>query len=513
MLKKFFIAISCFILIFTAVPLQSKEIRAGGDVTPPELNAVKILNPSVQKPGVLKVEVDFTETETGVSAISVGVVKTTETSGGSHMYYGSEDNLALYSGKKIISIPIPVSAHEGDYIISSVSLTDQADNHKYYMSHGHWGDNISYYHHFDLKNGCYELPTFKILDEFNVDFEYSLSNPNLNNKLKQLPVGKAAKVLIDNASKWIAPKELFDTIKGHDKTIIFYNAGLQWIINGKDITNATKDVNLNVRLSTIDGSQYGSNEQIVSADFYPNGTLPGKMNVRFKSDYLYSLHGIKGTMYLYYLNNDILKLENTKFDLVFDGTDKWCHFDITHNSKFLISGSRLAFKTSISKAKIQNIPSMTFTGKSLKPKIKLVHNQKTLLLNKDYTVRYKSNVNPGKASIIITGKGNYKGTKTVTFKIVPGKQKITKKKTRKKTITIYWKKDKKTNGYQLIMSTKKNFSKGKKYFYINKNKTNKKVIKKLKKGKKYYFKVRAYKTIDRKKVYGPYSSVKLVKCK
>lgn len=63
------------------------------------------------------------------------------------------------------------------------------------------------------------------------------------------------------------------------------------------------------------------------------------------------------------------------------------------------------------------------------------------------------------------------------------------------------------------MSTKKNFSKGKKYFYINKNKTNKKVIKKLKKGKKYYFKVRAYKTIDRKKVYGPYSSVKLVKCK
>jgi len=37
--------------------------------------------------------------------------------------------------------------------------------------------------------------------------------------------------------------------------------------------------------------------------------------------------------------------------------------------------------------------------------------------------------------------------------------------------------------------------------------------KKLKKNKKYYFKVRSYKVIDGKKVYGSYSSVKSVKIK
>ena len=48
---------------------------------------------------------------------------------------------------------------------------------------------------------------------------------------------------------------------------------------------------------------------------------------------------------------------------------------------------------------------------------------------------------------------------------------------------------------------------------IKSGKTVKFVNKKLKKGKKYYFKVRAYRTVSGKKVYGSYSAVKAAKAK
>ena len=48
---------------------------------------------------------------------------------------------------------------------------------------------------------------------------------------------------------------------------------------------------------------------------------------------------------------------------------------------------------------------------------------------------------------------------------------------------------------------------------VKKGSTVKATIKKLSKGKKYYFKVRAYKTVNGKKIYGAYSSVKSVKVK
>ena len=48
---------------------------------------------------------------------------------------------------------------------------------------------------------------------------------------------------------------------------------------------------------------------------------------------------------------------------------------------------------------------------------------------------------------------------------------------------------------------------------VKKGSSKKTTIKKLAKGKTYYVKVRAYKTVDGKKVYGAWSSVKSVKVK
>ena len=67
-----------------------------------------------------------------------------------------------------------------------------------------------------------------------------------------------------------------------------------------------------------------------------------------------------------------------------------------------------------------DIHDITFTGKALKPTV-TVYNGRTLLTQgRDYTVTYKDNIKVVEnAKAVIKGKGNYTGTITKTFKIVP----------------------------------------------------------------------------------------------
>ncbi len=101
--------------------------------------------------------------------------------------------------------------------------------------------------------------------------------------------------------------------------------------------------------------------------------------------------------------------------------------------------------------------------------------------------------------------------KTTTKKVTVKKQ-TAKVKAGKKKLTVTWKKDKNVSGYQIQVATKKNF-KGAKTYTVKSYKTYKKVIKKLKAKKKYFVKVRAYKTVGKSKVYGAYSAVRSCKVK
>lgn len=97
-------------------------------------------------------------------------------------------------------------------------------------------------------------------------------------------------------------------------------------------------------------------------------------------------------------------------------------------------------------------------------------------------------------------------------KKVTVKKQTAKVKAGKKKLTVTWKKDKNVSGYQIKIATKKNF-KGAKTYTVKSYKTYKKVIKKLKANKKYFVKVRAYKTVGKSKVYGVYSAVRSCKVK
>lgn len=78
---------------------------------------------------------------------------------------------------------------------------------------------------------------------------------------------------------------------------------------------------------------------------------------------------------------------------------------------------------------------------------------------------------------------------------------------KKQSVTLSWKKQTGAKGYQICYSTSGKW-KGKKQKLVMKNNA---VVKNLKKGKTYYFRVRAYAVRDGRKVYGKWSKVKRVK--
>ena len=82
------------------------------------------------------------------------------------------------------------------------------------------------------------------------------------------------------------------------------------------------------------------------------------------------------------------------------------------------------------------------------------------------------------------------------------------------SIKLSWKKisDISVDRYVIYRSSKKN-SGYKKIATVKSNKKTYTDSKKLKKGKKYYYKIKAYKKVEGKKIYTQYSAIKSAKCK
>ena len=59
----------------------------------------------------------------------------------------------------------------------------------------------------------------------------------------------------------------------------------------------------------------------------------------------------------------------------------------------------------------------TYSGSAFTPEVTAVFSKTALKKDTDYTVKYTNNTNAGTATVTITGKGNYKGTKSASFKI------------------------------------------------------------------------------------------------
>ncbi len=180
------------------------------------------------------------------------------------------------------------------------------------------------------------------------------------------------------------------------------------------------------------------------------------------------------------------------------------------------SGEKPQAPVSIEKAKISGIKTAyTYTGKKQTPKPVVKAAGKTLLNGTDYAVSYKNNQNVGTATVTIKGKGGFTGTQKITFKINPKKTSLKSLTKGKKQITVKWKKQTaQASGYEIQCSTSKNFTKNATTLTtVKKASAASTVIKNRKAKKKYFVRIRTYKTVSGKKYYSGWSAAKNVTTK
>ena len=208
-------------------------------------------------------------------------------------------------------------------------------------------DNFVYYRNEADEDGL-QLPNelsfyVKNTDESSEegDIFTSTLNTNLSEDIKNMEDGKTA--YISYGRNDVLPAEVFEAIKGTNKTIVLESAGIQWIFNGQSITEENiKEINLNTMIeedfsSDSEASEELSREQkAIIQSFEDNGPLPGPAKIRVKMDYAFQSYVGTENLYVYYYDNT-----NEKFELVGEKLtitdDEYLEFTITHNSDFVIT--------------------------------------------------------------------------------------------------------------------------------------------------------------------------------
>lgn len=152
----------------------------------------------------------------------------------------------------------------------------------------------------------------------------------------------------------------------------------------------------------------------------------------------------------------------------------------------------------------------TYDGSPKCPNVSVQVKGQQLIAGRDYDCSYVSNNAPGTAFVVITGKGNFAGTKQVAYTIsMPGSSLKKASALKKKKVLVTCSPVKGASGYQIQYSLKKNFAGAK---IKTTTKTSQK-ISGLKKGKKYYFRVRAVVKANGNVYYSGWSNKKSVKVK
>ena len=156
--------------------------------------------------------------------------------------------------------------------------------------------------------------------------------------------------------------------------------------------------------------------------------------------------------------------------------------------------------------------SYVYTGKAIAPAVAVKDSKgKALVKGTDYTVAYKNNKNIGTASVVITFKGNYEGTKTLAFTILPKATNLALAGA-KKAFTAKWTKVAGVTGYQIQYATNAKFTIAKAVTVKGAAKYAQ-AVKNLKGGAKYYVRIRTYKTVDGKNYFSTWSAAKAVTTK
>ena len=176
----------------------------------------------------------------------------------------------------------------------------------------------------------------------------------------------------------------------------------------------------------------------------------------------------------------------------------------TRKVTFIIKPAKL------SKCTFGALKDTVYSGAAKKPGLTVKFGTAKLKKGTDYTVAYKNNIEVGTATVTLTGKGNFTGTKKLTFAINPKNVSISKLAAGTKQLSVQWTAREDVTGYEIEYGLNSKLKDGT-TVKVKKAATAKKVIKGLKSGKKYYVRIRAYRKVGRKTYWSAWSKTKSTK--
>jgi aryl-phospho-beta-D-glucosidase BglC (GH1 family) len=240
------------------------------------------------------------------------------------------------------------------------------------------------------------------------------------------------------------------------------------------------------------------------------------------------------------LNNGLLTLSETSY--VYDGTYKKPAATVTFGGKVLQEGKDYTIsyrnnlnvgvttviatgmgdytgytsknftitKRAMAGGTVSVASSVSFTGSNITPSVTVKVAGRTLTSGTDYTVSYSNNKNVGTSNVYVYGKGNYSGSLSAKFDIVPAKQQIQKLETKYKGFYIDWAQKGSATGYDVEYSVNANMS-GAVSKHLTANKPDTLTVSGLSGDKTYYVRVRSYTNVNGKVYYGAWSDIKSIK--
>lgn len=295
------------------------------DVVEPTLVDVKINKTEFPVPSFAKIELIATDDKALADEAFVSFksgnkeINTT--------LYLEEDG--VYRGE----LDINQYAELGTYTLTDVVISDAAGNSLLYCN---------YDYKYKDKDLTIDL-NFKLTSKFEADVTTSTIASDLIEKINNAEDN--ANIAIDATGNSIVKKEVFDAIKGTNKTIYIESNGIEWIFNGQDIKD-TKDIDVSLMVyydyayTELDTEKYSGKALIL--EFAPNGELPGLATVRIKLDYTLRNY-IGEEVYVYYYDKES---DSTKVfsDIIGNSItlndNGWFEFKISHNSAYIFTNSK-----------------------------------------------------------------------------------------------------------------------------------------------------------------------------
>lgn len=202
-------------------------------------------------------------------------------------------------------------------------------------------------------------------------------------------------------------------------TVTVTLGGSTLVLNRDYNLTYTNNTNVGTAIVTVNGlGNYAGSSK--TASFRIVTPTVANATVTTIADQIYTGYAICPALTVY-VNSTVLR-ENTDYTVAYTNNINIGTATVTITGIGRYSGTKTVnFRITgpnLSNATITAIPDQLYTGYDIKPSLTVAVNNVTLIQNVDYNVSYSNNRNAGTATVTITGRGNYTGTRTTTFRIL-----------------------------------------------------------------------------------------------